>query len=305
MPKKIHLATILNSYDNIIKADRMFSSDELVLIAIESDFSKDSKFYNQIITDYNKIKDYAKLVNSKVHKIETVRVREQNTFYDIISKCVDIILKYHNRGDKLLLTITEGKFLLNGAFHYAGTIVKSFYNIDLTILISEYVGTEIITFEQEQLLTSSIWALISTKDKPLILDCIELGMNVEEMSIILDVSPGTISNWLHALESNKIITINKRERELTEIGFLISKITDRERISVLASKYRDIITILLKNGLSTKEIADRIGISTKMLEMWIETKDIDKRIESIHKHVKGELRNNVIQNLLKLKKELN
>lgn len=303
MTKNIQIATMRDSYEHIIKADRKFSSDEIVIITIKYDITKDSKYHKEITNGIKKVGEYTKLVNSKLHKEETIVVKDKSTFYEIISDCVDIILKFYEKDDTILINLTEGSFLLNGALHYAGTIVKSFYNIGLSIIISETIGNETVSFDQDQLLTSSIWEIISTKDKPLILDCIELGMNVEEMAVILDVSPGTISNWLHSLEENGLLNISKRNRELTDIGMLVNKITDRERMFILISKYEKVVSKYLKNGLTVEEIAKKIGISKNMAEEWIKTKDAQNRFESVYKQIKGDLRREIVQKLLILKKE--
>jgi transposase len=303
MTKNIQIATMRDSHDHIIRADRKFSSDEIVIVTIKYDITKDSKYHKEISNGIKKVSEYTKLVNSKLHKVETVTVKDKSTFYEIISSCVDIILKFYEKDDVILINLTDGSFLLNGALHYAGTIVKSFYSIDLSILISETIGNENVSFDQEQLLTSSIWEIISTKDKPLILDCIELGMNVEEMAIILDVSPGTISNWLHSLEENGLLNISKRNRELTDIGMLVNKITDRERMFILTSKYEKVVSKYLKDGLTVEEIAKKIGISKNMVEEWIKTKNTQNRFESVYKQIKGELRREIVQKLLILKKE--
>jgi transposase len=303
MTKNIQIATMRDSYDHIISADRKFSSDEIVIITIKYDMTKDSKYQKEITNGIKKVGEYTKLVNSKLHKEETIAVKDKSTFYEIISECVDIILKFYEKDDTILINLTEGSFLLNGALHYAGTIVKSFYNIGLSIIISEIIGNETVSFDQEQLLTSSIWEIISTKDKPLILDCIELGMNVEEMAVILDVSPGTISNWLHSLEENGLINISKRNRELTDIGMLVNKITGRERMFILISKYEKVVSKYLKNGLTVEEIAKKIGISKNMAEKWIKTKDAQNRFESVYKQIKGDLRREIVQKLLILKQE--
>ena len=84
---------------------------------------------------------------------------------------------------------------------------------------------------------------------------------------------------------------------------LVNKITDRERMFILISKYEKIISKYLEKGLSIEEIAKKIGISKNMIEDWIKTKDVQNRFESVYKQIKGELRREIVQKLLILKKE--
>ena len=303
MTKNIQIATIRDKYEHIIKVDRTISSDEIILVVIESDISEGSKYKEIIEQNIDKIKSYAVLVKSNFKEVETVNLKNKNTFYEIISECVDIILKHHEASNKIILTLTDGSFLLQGALLYAGTLVKSFYNIDLMIQITEEIDDDYITHDQQQLITSSIWDLISTKDKPLIIDCIEAGMNVEEMASVLDVSPGTISNWIHLLEENEILTINKRKRELTEVGKLVEKITERERLIILASKYKKIISRFLEKGMKGKEISEKLEISEDLANKWIDVLQNKVRFEKIRRYIDSSYRIQMMDKILEIKRK--
>lgn len=304
MTKNIQIALIREKYEHVIKIDRTISSDEIVLLVIESDISEGSKYKEIIEQNIDKIKSYADLVKTTVKAIEIVNLKNKNTFYEIISECVDIILKHYEYNDKIILTLTDGSFLLQGALHYAATIVKSFYDIDLMINITEELGEETITHIQQQLITSSIWALISTKDKPLIIDCLEAGMNVEEMASVLDVSPGTISNWIHLLEENKILTISKRKRELTEIGKLVAKVTERERSIIMVSKYKDLVSQLVGQGMKIQEISKKLEISEDMVNKWLEIKQDKNEYEKTHRYIDSSERIKIVDKILEIKKKI-
>ena len=305
MGKNIQIATLRDKYEHVIKVDRTFGSDEIILVVIAADLEEKSEYKEKIEQNIEKIRNYTELVQSKLGEIETINLRDNNTFYEIISKCIDIILKHYQPEDKMVITFTEGSFTLNGALHYAATIVKSFYNIDLIINITEEIGGTTISHIQEQLITSSIWSLISTKDKTLILDCIQTGMNVEEMALVLDVSPGTISNWIHQLVENDIIELSKRDRKLTNLGKLVSKITERERVIIFTNKYEPIISKYLEEGQSSEQIAKKFKLPVDKITYWIDTFPDESVYESIRKELTTSERYRMIKLLLELKKEEN
>ena len=305
MPKKIQIATLRDKYEHVIQVDRTFGSDEIVLIVIKSDLEPDSGIKDKIEENIEKIKNYSELVKTNLKNIETIDIKALKTFYEVISKCVDLILQQYEPDDKMVVTLTEGPFTLAGALHYAATLVKSFYNIDLIINITDEIDDTIINHIQEHLVTSSILSLISTKDKTLILDCIQTGMNVEEMALVLDVSPGTISNWIHQLVENDIIQLSKRDRKLTDLGKLVSKITERERVVIFANKYEPIISKYLEEGQSFEQIAKRFKLPIDKVTYWIETFPDESIYESIRKELTISERYRMIKLLLELKKEEN
>ena len=302
MTKKLQIATLRDKYEHVIQVDRTFGSDEIILLIIKSDIEDDSNLKQKINDNIQKIRDYSELVKSNLRMIEEIDLKNMKTVYEVISKCVDIILKHSVYNDKVVVTLTEGSFTLNGALHYAATIVKGFYDIDITINITEEIGGESISHIQEKLITSSIWNLISTKDKPLILDCIAVGMNVEEMALVLDVSPGTISNWMHLLEENDILEISKRERKLTNLGKLVAKVTERERVKVFANKYRPIISKQLAEGKTYKQLAKIYDIPEGMLKQWLDSFPDESVYASIQETLSYDEMKKKIKMLLEMKK---
>lgn len=202
---RIQIASFALVPEHIYIAERNFHAEKLILVL--SDENKDKKNV-EVESKIKEIEEFYKKLNVSIERIYV----DYKNFMKMTLSMAKILNKF-KPNDEVLLNLSGGRRSIPISLIYAGTLVSNFKDININCVVIP----EDKTYEPFNLLPNYLPDSIDIKlmsklseRKPLI-----------DLENFLGIKQPTISMRLKQLEKHSYIILNGRDRQLTDLGYMV------------------------------------------------------------------------------------
>ena len=221
MKEIIQIAPLKTNFQRIIDFDRLYPSAKIVVFVAKCDTEKDSKNYSFIEKSLGKLREYCQLAQIQF-SMKVIDYENKTDLMDVIFDLVRALILDYEEDCNYYLNLGDNSLLMNVALIQATQLLKSTLNSDAFVFIKEELKDQEITFEQN--IPSSYEALVTNPVSLDLLTSIDDGKTLEQIKEVLQISLGSISNYMKHLKELGLITINGHTRSLTNLGRIIRQI---------------------------------------------------------------------------------
>ncbi len=205
---KIQIVTFAGVPDHIYDAEKHFHTEKLILILSDENKEEVDNKNKEFISNIDEVTQFYQKLKVPVLK---VYVNYKN-FIAMTFKLTNILREFQD-GDEILLNLSGGRRSMPISLIYAGTFISNFKDINMKCVVIP----EDKTYKPFNLLPNYLPDSIDIKlmsklpeRKPLI-----------DLEKFIGIKQPTISMRLKRLEKHGYITLNGRDRRLTNLGHLV------------------------------------------------------------------------------------
>ncbi len=210
---KIQIATFAGVPSHIYDAEKHFLTEKLFLILSVENKDDNYEENQEFISNINEVSHFYEKLNVPVMK---VYVNYKN-FIEMTFKLTNLLREFQE-GDDILLNLSGGRRSMPISLIYAGTFISNFKDINIKCVVIP----EDKTYEPFNLLPNYLPDSIDVK----LMSKLSEKKPLTELEELLGIKQPTISMRLKRLEKYKYIILNGRERNLTDLGYMVVDINE-------------------------------------------------------------------------------
>ena len=221
MEKIIQITPLKSNFQRIIDFDRLIPSTKIVVFIAKSDTEKKTKNYDFIEKSLRKLREYCELTQIQFN-MQVIDCANKDNLLDVILDFTRALIIDYEPGFSYKLNLGDTSLLMNIALIQAAQLVSSISGANFTLFVQEEIKDNLKIFDQK--IISSLESLVTEPVSLELLDGIEQGKNLEELKDILELSLGSVSNYIKQLKELGLIEVHGHSRSLTQLGSIVKSI---------------------------------------------------------------------------------